>query len=318
MKRLGVLGTMVWDTIYGRGAEVEPAEEWGGITYAMAALEVALPPDWEIVPLIKVGSDLVPQANEFLNRLTRRAGASRFIETPQPNNRVTLRYSDLERCTEHLSGGVPAWTWQQLGPMVRDLDALYVNFISGFEMGLDTARKLRRGFSGPIFVDLHSLFLGVDGAGLRIPEALANVSGWLSCFDIVQLNEDEMRLVGDNPVAVAARALGSGVRLFIVTRGQLGADYYSAGSFCIEHCTEPKKTESGPIRSARIAATPVDEPLDPTGCGDVFGATTLSYLLRGASVETAISEANALAAANLSFRGATQLHHHLRRAMNQR
>ena len=47
----------------------------------------------------------------------------------------------------------------------------------------------------------------------------------------------------------------------------------------------------------------VDEPLDPTGCGDVFGAATVSYLLRGVSVEKALAEANALAAANLSFLG---------------
>jgi len=306
---------MVWDTIYGRGAELEPAEEWGGITYAMAALEVALPEDWGIVPLVKVGTDLAPEAHEFLNTLTRRAAASRFIETPRPNNRVTLRYSDLERCTEHLSGGVPAWTWQQLGPMVQDLDALYVNFISGFEMTLATARQLRRGFRGPIYVDLHSLFLGIDGAGKRVPEALANVAGWFSCFDIVQLNEDEMRLVGNNPAATAARALASGVQLFIVTRGQLGDDYYSAGDFRFEREADTRNSDSGPIRSARIGAAQVDEPLDPTGCGDVFGASTLSYLLRGASVEEAISEANALAAANLSFRGATELHHHLRRKL---
>ena len=102
---------MVWDTIYGRGAEAEPAEEWGGISYALAALDAALPDDWSIVPLVKVGSDLAPRANEFLNDLTRRAGTCRFIESPDPTNRVTLHYNDLHRCTEHLSGGVSAWTW---------------------------------------------------------------------------------------------------------------------------------------------------------------------------------------------------------------
>ena len=317
MKRLGVLGTMVWDTIYGRGAETEPAEEWGGISYALAALEAALPDDWSIVPLVKVGTDLAPQANEFLNGLTRRAGACRFIEAPQPTNRVTLHYSDLVRCTEQLSGGVPAWTWSQLGPMVEDLDALYVNFISGFEMPLDTARKLRRGFSGPIYVDLHSLFLGVDAAGMRVPEALANVTGWFSCFDIVQLNEDEMRLVGEKPVEVAAGALASGVSLFIITLGRKGAVYYSAGNFDLRSSWPKRGRPSQPIRSARIPAVHVDDPLDPTGCGDVFGAATVSYLLRGLSVEEALAEANALAAANLAFRGATQLHHHLRREMTR-
>ena len=306
---------MVWDTIYGRGAEIEPAEEWGGICYALAALEVALPPDWGIVPLVKVGTDLAPRANEYLTALTRRAGASRFIEVPQANNRVTLHYSDMDRCTEQLSGGVPAWTWEQLEPMVQDLDALYVNFISGFEMPLETARNLRRGFQGPIYVDLHSLFLDVDGTGMRVPEALANVTGWFSCFEIIQLNEDEMRLVGDNHMAVVAQAFASGVRLFIVTLGQFGVVYYSAGDFSLERDSKSQDGPSGPIRTARISAVPVDEPLDPTGCGDVFGAATVAYLLRGASVEKSLAEANALAAANLSFRGATLLHHHLRREM---
>ena len=53
---------MVWDTIYGRGDSEHPIEEWGGIAYALAALEVALPVDWEIVPLIKVGRDLAAKA----------------------------------------------------------------------------------------------------------------------------------------------------------------------------------------------------------------------------------------------------------------
>lgn len=308
---------MVWDTIYGRGAEIEPAEEWGGISYALAALEAALPHDWTIVPLVKVGSDLAPRANEFLSALTRRAGACRFIEAPQPTNRVTLHYTNLERCTEQLSGGVSAWTWSQLGPMVGDLDALYVNFITGFEMPLDTARQLRRGFAGPIYVDLHSLFLGIDAAGMRVPEALADVTGWFSCFDIVQMNQDEMRLVGDNPVEVAARALASGVELFIVTLGDKGSVYYSAGDFHLERRSGTPDAPSGPIRTARVPAVQVDEPLDPTGCGDVFGAATVSYLLRGAPLEDALSGANALAAANLSFRGATELHHHLRKEMTR-
>ena len=68
---------MVWDTIHGREPQPEPVEEWGGIAYALAALEASLPDTWEIVPLIKVGNDLAPKANEFLNRLTRRSAADR-------------------------------------------------------------------------------------------------------------------------------------------------------------------------------------------------------------------------------------------------
>ena len=136
MKKIGVIGTMVWDTIHGRNDIA--VEEWGGIAYALGALEAGLGKDWEIVPLVKVGRDLAMEANEFLRELTRRSAATRFLEVPEPNNRVTLRYTSDTRRTEQLRGGVPGWSWEELGPLVRDLDAIYLNFISGWELDLET------------------------------------------------------------------------------------------------------------------------------------------------------------------------------------
>ena len=54
---------MVWDTIHGRDPAQPAVEEWGGISYALSALDAALSDDWEIVPLIKVGRDLAANAN---------------------------------------------------------------------------------------------------------------------------------------------------------------------------------------------------------------------------------------------------------------
>src|SRR6266545_3282246 len=172
LKRLGVIGSMVWDTIHGRDPAQAAVQEWGGISYALAALDATLPEDWEIVPLIKVGRDLAPKATEFLRTLRRTTHHARFLEVPEPNKRVTLRYESAERRCEQMSGGVSPWTWPELGPLVRDLDAVYVNFISGFEMNLDTAQLLRRGFPGFIYADLHSLFLAKEPDGTRVPSPL--------------------------------------------------------------------------------------------------------------------------------------------------
>jgi sugar/nucleoside kinase (ribokinase family) len=65
------------------------------------------------------------------------------------------------------------------------------------------------------------------------------------------------------------------------------------------------------IRTALIPAPHVDT-LDPTGCGDVFGAVLCSRLLAGDGVEGAIREANRLAARNAAFRGAGSLSRFLR------
>src|SRR5438094_623844 len=67
-----------------------------------------------------------------------------------------------------MSGGVPPWSWPALGPMVRDLDALYINFISGYEMTLESARFLRRGLHNFLYAALPSLLFGMEPDGTRV------------------------------------------------------------------------------------------------------------------------------------------------------
>ncbi len=311
MSRLGVVGTMVWDTIHGRGDRAGPVEEWGGIAYALAALEVSLPAEWSIVPLIKVGRDVADRANGFLTTLTRRSSAARFIEVPEPNNRVTIRYESLQRRAERLSGGVPAWQWEEMAPLLRDVDAIYVNFISGFEMTLETAVALRRGFDGPIYTDLHSLLLGVAHDGTRVPQRLPDVARWFECFDAIQMNEDELGLIGDDPMTVAATAMHHGVGLLIVTLGERGTVYFTTPEFDFLRCRHRRPLQPQPITTERVSP-PDTEVLDPTGCGDVFGGAMVGLLVGGSPTVDAVRTANALAARNVRFRGASHLHFHLR------
>lgn len=296
MKRLGVVGTMVWDTIEGRDPAQPAVQEWGGIAYALAGLDAVLGEDWQLIPLIKVGRDLAPRAATFLRNVRRAAPASRFIEVPEPNNRVTLHYMSAERRCERLTGGVPGWTWPELGPLVADLDALYVNFISGWEMALATARLLSRGFSRPIYADLHSLFLGHADDGTRVLQPLPGAESWFDCFDTVQLNEEEFAQLGPDPLVAAAAALRGRCRALIVTLGVRGAVYFTGT----------------PVRTARVAAaSPSLDDTDPTGCGDVFGAVTCARLLAGAPLEAALAEGSRLAARNVTHRGASGLRDHL-------
>ena len=296
---------MVWDTIHGRDPAQPAVQEWGGISYALSALDAALPQDWEIVPLIKVGRDLASKANEFLRTLRRAPRAVRFIEVPEPNNRVTLRYESADRRCEQMSGGVPGWTWPELGPLVRDIDALYVNFISGYELNLETALMLRRGFAHFIYADLHSLFLAKETDGTRVPRPLPQASTWFSCFDVIQLNEDEFALLGPDPLDVAAQVLAAGCQALIVTLGPRGAAYFHRPDPAL-----PIATERVSLEVAGAVTLPGGGG-DPTGCGDVFGAVTFSHLLRGAPLAAAIREGVRLATRNVSYRGATGLRDHL-------
>jgi pfkB family carbohydrate kinase len=335
MPKVGILGSLVWDQIYGRDPLAEPVEEWGGIAYALASLDASVGPGWEIVPLIKVGQDLAGKAREFLGGLGHLTPGGRCVEVAAPNNRVILHYYSTERRTERMSGGVPGWTWSELGPMVRDLDALYLNFISGFELALGTAQALRQGFRGPIYVDLHSLLLGMQHDGVRVPRPLQDAASWLGCFDVIQLNEDEMRQLSPDPLSLAAEAIGAGTSLLIVTLAAKGAAYVAApgfdgwadgrsdgravgslGGVSSDRLTSPTarppdRPTGAALRTALIPAPTVDA-LDPTGCGDVFGAAAAARLFAGDPVEAAIRHANAMAARNVAFRGAGGLSRHLR------
>ena len=297
MPKVGVVGSLVWDEIHGRDPSTGVVEEWGGIAYALASLDAHLPPGWEIVPLIKVGTDLAAEAREFLATLQKLTPGGRCIEVPVPNNRVVLYYQSAERRCERMAGGVPAWNWTELGPMVSDLDALYVNFLSGFEMCLGTAESLRRGFSRPIYGDLHSLLLGMGGDGVRVLQPLPSAASWFGCFDVIQVNEDEMNQLGPDPLALAADILGAGAGTLIVTLGPRGAVFVANGN---------------PVRSALVPAEKVLEATDPTGCGDVFGAAVFARLLAGDPIESAIAAGNRAGARNVTFRGATGLNRHLR------
>lgn len=316
---LGVVGTLVHDTIHRRDVRDAPVVEWGGIGYALEALEASLGEGWRVRPILRVGQDLSEEAFRYLRSIPRVDDLSRIEVVPETNNRVEIVYTEGDRRTEHLSGGVGPWEPDAVAEAVADCDALLVNFISGFEMGLDAARRLRTAVDGPVWADLHSLFLGVGEAGRRVPQELDHAGEWLRCFDAVQMNEDEFRLLagpGVDPWELAARCVGRDLGLIVVTLGPEGAA-------CVRDSDLPgdpfawagRWTGLGPAAQAvttRIPAEPGAGGGDPTGCGDVWGATTFARILAGDSVRESMVQGNRMAARNLEHRGAVGLHHHLR------
>jgi sugar/nucleoside kinase (ribokinase family) len=321
--RFGVLGTMVWDRIFSRDGRSVPVEEWGGISYALAAASAACPPRATVVPLIRVGSDLSERAFQFLRALPHLDLESGIMVTADPNNRVELRYSDNQRRAERLSGGVSPWTWAELEPRVQNLDALYVNFISGFEMELQTAQSLRAHFAGPIYADVHSLLLGVGPGGIRVPRPLESWREWLRCFDAVQVNEDELAMLAHawgDPWLFAAEIVGEAPRLLLVTLGERGSAYFAVAGLDADPRTWSRPrvltvavaaAGAGAVRTQHVPPDLVPREGDPTGCGDVWGASFFTTLLAQRDLETAMRRANGAAARNVEHRGASGLHHHL-------
>jgi hypothetical protein len=317
---------MVWDVIFGRDRRAVPIEEWGGITYALAGMDAALGDDWEIVPIMKVGDDLADRARAFCRSLRHMAPDAELIAVPYPNQRVELRYLDAERRSEVLSGGVPGWSWLGLKPVLEAarLDALYVNFLSGWELDLETMQLIRAHVAGPIYCDLHMLVWAVQSDGLRPLRPWPDVAAWCSCFDALQVNEDEMSMLAPDPMALSATAMAAGTSCLCVTLGKRGVVYVAAPGFERLSDLPPRhglatssRGGAGALGAVRTALVPAvtartDGDGDPTGCGDVWGATYFTRLLAGDKLTDAIAAANRAAARNVEHRGASGLAQHLR------
>jgi sugar/nucleoside kinase (ribokinase family) len=205
----------------------------------------------------------------------------------------------------------------------------------GFELDLSTAQLLRQHFKGVMYCDLHSLTLAVQPGGLRTPRPLDNVPAWCRCFDVLQVNEDELAMMAPDSMALAATALANGVRCLYVTLGKRGCVYFAQPDFDglrdassgevplaggparagarADIVTTPGGGVTGPVRTALVpgVAARVD-PGDPTGCGDVWGATQFSRLLAGDTLSDAVAAAHRAAARNVEHSGASGLAAHLR------
>jgi len=315
VRRLGVVGTLVWDSIWARDAgRRAPHEEWGGIAYALAAFDALRPGGWEMFPILKVGSDMAAEARRFLGGLASAGSLDGVRTVPEPNNRVELRYRDGCRRTERLRGGVPGWRWDELEPLARSCDALYVNFIAGWEIDLAAGVRLRDTFPGPLYCDVHSLLLGVGPGGLRVPRAPERWREWIGCFDYVQVNEDELELLasesGGDPWRLTAEVVGERPRALFVTLGGRGAAWVAADEALPRGRSGVRACPA--VRSGRVPVPEVVDDPDPTGCGDVWGMTCFASLVAGAGVEEAARRANGLAARNASLRGTSSLAERLR------
>jgi sugar/nucleoside kinase (ribokinase family) len=312
-RRLGIIGTFVWDTVWTLAdrAAGRPFESWGGVSFSMASAAAMRPDGWEIVPIAHVGADLLERVHEYLDTLEGIGSRDGIVAVDEPNNRVELVYRDDTSRDETMHGGVPGWRWDELAPHLVGLDALYVNFLSGFEMGLPTARQLRS-LSIPVYADLHSLFLGPPRAdGPREPRPLPQWGDWLRCFHAVQMNEGEYELLSGEPLQPDRYPdwmLRYGdVRAVFLTQAERGA------RFVADRDLFGPRGEGRMVEHGAVPALPCAPGGDPTGCGDVWGAAVFCGLLGGLAPLQAVERANAVAAAKLRHRGGTGLFEHLSR-----
>ncbi|MEM7415391.1 MAG: carbohydrate kinase family protein [Gemmatimonadota bacterium] len=298
---------MVWDRVIPVG---RPAVEgWGGLGYAIVAASVSAAPGWTVRPLARVGRDRARDVERFFAEVESDLGGtpidtSGLVVVDEPNNAVELRYHDSAERVETLTGGVGPWTEHDVLAAVDGVDALLVNFISGFELTHDVLSAVRGAVSGPMYGDLHSLFLGIDADGRRFPRPLPNPGRWMACFDVVQMNEAEATLVeealpavarDEAPTSALSLAHSAGCAAAVVTLGGAGVRWsHGAGRGRL-----PGGRSDGARRVDGSVTIRALADGDPTGCGDVWGGACFARLVAGDPLDVAAEYATRVATINV-------------------
>ena len=299
MARLGVVGSINLDTIT-RSASVE-AELLGGILYTACAAAHLGGDGLEIQLVARLSIDV---SGPVLNLLRGVPGVrtAALRPTPEPGFHSDIHYTDDGRKTETLTGDLPPLGFDEVSEALTGVDGLLVNFITGYELELETLRQVRNQVSGPVLMDVHSLTLGRDASGEWYWRRPPNWQEWVGQADVVQMNEEEAALLGDLSGAGADELVDFGRYLLdlgphaaAITRGTRGA---------LGIWREPGSavhTVDVPARQPNLAA-------DVTGCGDVFLAGLGIAALEGKSFDAAVDLATRAASLCSRHSGIQQLY----------
>ena len=242
-------------------------------------------PTDEIVLISRVGDRIAPDITRLLENY--RAVSPRIDTVPDYGWVVEATYLDGEHRRERLLGGVPAWNASELLDMVAECNAAILNMVTGFELTVEEFERFAP-LAPPFLLDFHSLALGRDETGLRHPRPHTDPQRWCRLPMLVQMNRSELRSVlpEQGPIEGVATISQWGPKWTAVTDGSNGAWVAENG-----HVTHVP------------AVDPTTDPVDPTGCGDVFGATLLVEMLKETPLIEAATRAQTLARKNADHPG---------------
>jgi len=295
-QRIGVIGTFIRDTIV--TLDGKTVESIGGLYHTMAYLAHLVEADIEIQPLCHVGDDFYDALRETLARFDKKILFDNLHRVQQTNTQVKLTYRTPETRDEVTSRTMPPITVNEIAALAG-CDAVLVNLISGDDITLEALKNLRKLNPSPlIYLDLHSLALGIDKAGKRYYRGIVDGPEWVAACDILQMNEREAAtLTGlgesvrhDDLLKLGRQLVAEKLLACHLTLGSAGSLLFyrnDKNEICCEQC--------GPFKVSQV--------IDVIGCGDAFGAAFVAHFMRSKNFSTATHFANKVAGLNCTFMG---------------
>ncbi len=269
--RILIIGEPCLDVIHKADGTV--LNEPGGISYSVVA-SGSLDDGVETIPVIGLRRDDRAYFRELFSRL-KNVDMSGIYEAGSPVRRVDLFYKDDNRRWECSTQPIEPTPFDRIEPFLP-ADGIHINLISGWDITLETLGKIRAASPGcHIHIDLHNIVMRHMPGGKRVRAPREDYLAWCEYADTVQMNEDEANIIDSevkSPRELWGKILGSRARALIVSFAERGLSLYEkAGNKVAEHFFPPQATAV----------------VDPTGSGDVFGATFIHAVVLGRNFKEA-------------------------------
>ncbi len=292
-QRIAAIGTFIRDTIITLAQQ--EVQSIGGLYHSCAFLASLTQPPTVILPCCRIGNDFHDTVVAALARFGPHLRFELMQRVTQRNTRVTLVYRSAETRDESTSPPMPALGRDELAA-TKDCSAVLVNLITGRDVELPALQWLKAQSPRPlIYLDVHSLALGIAPGGGRYYREIPQAEGWMHAADILQMNEKEAATLlghggGDaDLLAFGEQVVASGPAICHITLGSRGSLLcYRARGAIQREFIQPEV----PVKA-----------VDIIGCGDAFGAAFLVHYLKHQEVPAATRFANRVAALNTTFLG---------------
>jgi sugar/nucleoside kinase (ribokinase family) len=171
---------------------------------------------------------------------------------------------------------------------LSSFDGILINMITGFDITLKQLKEIRHSYNGLIFMDVHTLSRGLDENLKRNFRPVPNVDEWISAVDILQANVSELKTLSNkkNEIEAAEEVLKYGAKIFILTKGNIGAKVYTL------YNNEILSIFKSSIKIANK---------NMIGCGDIFGAVFFYTYIKTRNLNKSLELANIAAGYTASY-----------------
>lgn len=288
-----VLGTINLDTLVLPDGKVQ--QSFGGILYNILSLANFLPLEDTITPVCRIGEEhygtILTLCKSFPH-----IRWDQIQKDPAGTNENLITYTSSKIRTERLTRRVSPISLSDIKPFLN-AEVVLINFISGLDISLEALKYLKIHKTGLLCVDVQSLGLDLGEDGTKFLRPIPHWRDWLGHLDIVKLNENEIKTLSDDEnlleepyVRTALKLIRLGISMVLITLGPEGSQLVY------------RDLDTG-IYLYVSQGVPVNNVMDPTGCGDVFLSAFLAYYLKERSVLQANLLAHAAAALNCQKAG---------------